>query len=135
MRAVKAGCEIRIGTSGWHYKHWRGPFYPANLPSSRMLPFYLNYFDTVEINNSFYHLPLANTFRNWRRQAEAGVRFAVKGSRYLTHMKKLKDPEAGLRRFFSPRDPPGTKPGPPLFHPPSPSGCTPPPPSRISHSL
>src|SRR5207245_11639239 len=101
MRAVKAGCEIRIGTSGWHYKHWRGPFYPANLPSSRMLPFYLNYFDTVEINNSFYHLPLANTFRNWRRQAEAGLRFAVKGSRYLSHMKKLKDPEAGLRRFFA----------------------------------
>ena len=123
MSTVKGGCEIRIGTSGWHYKHWRGPFYPTDLPSSRMLSFYLNYFDTVEINNSFYHLPLADTFRNWQRQAEPGVRFAVKGSRYLTHMKKLKDPKAGLRRFFALVDLLGTKLGPVLFQLPPHWGC------------
>jgi len=56
-------CELRIGTSGWHYKHWLGPFYPADLPVSEMLSFYQQHFDTVEVNNTFYHLPLEPGFR------------------------------------------------------------------------
>ncbi len=97
---TNAACEVRIGTSGWHYKHWRGPFYPEGLPSSSMFQFYLDHFDTVEINNSFYRLPLASTVENWRRVAPPDFCFAVKASRYLTHMKKLKDPTAALQRFF-----------------------------------
>jgi uncharacterized protein YecE (DUF72 family) len=92
--------EIRIGTSGWHYKHWRGPFYPVDLPSSEMLRRYERHFDTVEINNSFYRLPLASTFENWRQLTPSGFCFAVKASRYLTHMKRLKDPAPGLARFL-----------------------------------
>jgi uncharacterized protein YecE (DUF72 family) len=65
-----------------------------------MFQFYLDHFDTVEINNSFYRLPLASTFENWRRLASPGFCFAVKASRYLTHMKKLKDPTGALQRFF-----------------------------------
>ena len=105
---------IRIGCSGWQYKHWRGDFYPADLPQSRWFAHYAQVFDTVEINNSFYRLPPANTFAKWREQASPrqrrGLRpgsshgrrfiYAVKASRFLTHMKKLKDPEDPLFRFF-----------------------------------
>jgi uncharacterized protein YecE (DUF72 family) len=92
---------IHIGCSGWQYRHWRGDFYPAGLPASRWLEHYARHFDTVEINNSFYRLPEAATFAAWRRRAPARFRYAVKASRYLTHMKKLKDPEDPLARFFS----------------------------------
>jgi uncharacterized protein YecE (DUF72 family) len=92
--------EIRIGTSGWHYKHWRGPFYPRDMPASKMLAFYLQRFDTVEINNSFYRLPSENTFSAWRDATPAGFCFAVKGSRFITHNKKLKDPEPALERLL-----------------------------------
>ena len=112
---MNPACDIRIGTSGWHYKHWRGPFYPDGLPSSRMFEFYLDHFDTVEINNSFYRLPLASTFHHWRRLAPPGFCFAVKASRYLTHMKKLKDPAAALQRFFPLVDLLGDRLGPILF--------------------
>lgn len=91
---------ILIGTSGWQYKHWRGPFYPADLPASRMLAFYLEHFDTVEVNNSFYHLPAPATFENWKAASPPGFLFAVKGSRFITHMKKLKDPEPSSQKFF-----------------------------------
>jgi len=93
-------CEFRIGTSGWHYGHWRGPFYPRDLPAARMLDFYARRFDSVEINNSFYRLPTAETFAAWRDAAPPGFLFAVKASRYLTHMKKLKEPEQGLERLL-----------------------------------
>ena len=93
--------EMRIGCSGWQYKHWRGNFYPAELPQSRWFQFYAAQFDTVEINNSFYRLPEAETFARWREQAPARFLYAVKASRFLTHMKKLKDPEAPLNRMFS----------------------------------
>ena len=115
MSTAKAGGEVRIGTSGWHYKHWHGPFYPVDLPVSHMLAFYLDHFDSVEINNSFYRLPLASTFESWSRQATPGFCFAVKASRYLTHMKKLKDPQAGLQRFFPLVELLGDKLGPILF--------------------
>jgi len=92
--------EVWIGTSGWHYRHWRGPFYPADLPSARMLDFYLRHFDTVELNNSFYRLPPVGCFDTWRRATPPGFRFAVKASRFLTHNKKLKDPENALHNLL-----------------------------------
>lgn len=88
--------RVRIGTSGWHYKHWCGPFYEDSTAPSQMLQVYLRYFDTVEINNSFYKLPSAETFRLWRQSAPPGFCFAVKASRFITHMKKLKDPQNAL---------------------------------------
>ena len=93
--------NIRIGCSGWQYTHWRGDFYPAELPQARWLAYYAERFDTVEINNTFYRLPEAATFAAWRRRAPRGFVYAVKASRYLTHMKKLKDPVDPLRLFFT----------------------------------
>ncbi|MBI2875989.1 MAG: DUF72 domain-containing protein [Candidatus Tectomicrobia bacterium] len=91
---------IRIGTSGWVYKHWRGVFYPETLRQRDWFGYYAHAFDTVEINNSFYRLPSADAFDQWRRQAPPGFLYAVKASRFLTHLKKLKDPEEPLYRFF-----------------------------------
>ena len=91
---------LRIGCSGWQYKHWRGDFYPAGLPQSRWFAHYALTFDTVEINNSFYRLPPPETFARWRDQAPRRFLYAAKASRFLTHMKKLKDPEDPLARFF-----------------------------------
>jgi len=92
---------FRVGCSGWQYKHWRGNFYPTELPLKRWFEHYASVFDTVEINNSFYRLPEAATFAGWADRAPRGFLFAVKASRFLTHMKKLKDPEEPLERFFS----------------------------------
>jgi uncharacterized protein YecE (DUF72 family) len=83
---------IHIGTSGWHYDHWRRPFYPEDLTQKAFLTFYQQRFHTVEINNSFYQLPSEKTLFDWRESVPPGFIFAVKGSRYITHMKKLKDP-------------------------------------------
>jgi uncharacterized protein YecE (DUF72 family) len=106
---------IHIGTSGWHYKHWKGPFYPPDLPASRWLDFYTAHFDTVELNNTFYRLPPPTAAGMWRDSTPPGFRFAVKGSRFLTHMKKLKDPEPGIAKFFERIDPLGPKLGPVVF--------------------
>ncbi|MDQ6893242.1 MAG: DUF72 domain-containing protein [Acidobacteriota bacterium] len=91
---------FRVGCSGWQYRHWRRDFYPANLPASRWFDHYAERFDTVEINNSFYRLPESSVFEAWRRRAPRGFLYAVKASRYLTHNKKLKDPEEPIERFF-----------------------------------
>lgn len=96
--------QIHIGTSGWHYKHWRGAFYPEKLPAAKMLGFYTSHFSTVELNNTFYRLPQPNALNNWRDSTPAAFRFAMKGSRFLTHMKKLKDPATGIARFFERAD-------------------------------
>jgi uncharacterized protein YecE (DUF72 family) len=93
--------SIRIGCSGWQYPHWRGDFYPSGLASTRWLEHYASRFDTVEINNTFYRLPEAAAFEAWRRRTPPGFLFAVKASRYLTHMKKLKDPAEPLDRLFA----------------------------------
>lgn len=93
--------QVRVGCSGWQYKHWRGNFYPATLPATKWLEYYAAHFDTVEINNSFYRLPLAGTFAEWRRRVPASFVYAVKASRYLTHMKKLKEPKPPIALFFS----------------------------------
>jgi len=91
---------VHIGTSGWHYPHWKGPFYPENLPASKMLEFYTRHFDTVELNNTFYRLPVESGVRQWRASTPAHFVFAAKGSRFLTHMKKLKDPAPGIEKYF-----------------------------------
>jgi len=91
----------RVGCSGWNYTSWRGRFYPADLPVARWLEYYATRFDTVEINNSFYRLPEPSTFARWRTHVPPAFLFAVKASRFLTHMKRLVDPEEPLRRLFS----------------------------------
>jgi len=106
---------IRIGCSGWQYRHWRGDFYPAALPTSRWLEYYASHFDTVEINNSFYRLPEANTFASWRGRVPGTFVYAVKASRYLTHMKKLKDAAPAVERFFERADHLGDRLGPLLY--------------------
>lgn len=93
-------CDIRIGTSGFHYKHWKGPFYPEKMPESKMLQFYCERFDTVELNNSFYRLPTPEAFDCWRDATPPNFVFAVKASRFLTHNKKLKDPENALENLL-----------------------------------
>ena len=89
---------VRIGCSGWMYKHWRGLFYPERLAVKRWFAFYAEAFDTVEINNSFYHLPPPKTFEGWLRQAPPGFCYAVKANRFLTQAKKLKDCEEPIAR-------------------------------------
>ncbi|NIR46911.1 DUF72 domain-containing protein [candidate division KSB1 bacterium] len=89
-----------IGTSGWNYKHWKGPFYPDDLSQKDWLDYYLRKFQTVEINNSFYQLPEKKTFETWRETVPAEFVFSVKASRYITHMKKLKDPRESLNNFL-----------------------------------
>jgi len=93
--------SIRIGCSGWQYRGWRGDFYPPTLPLNRWFDYYAERFNSVEINNSFYRLPEARTFAAWGRRAPEGFEYAVKASRYLTHMKKLKDPDQPVELFFS----------------------------------
>jgi uncharacterized protein YecE (DUF72 family) len=107
--------EVRIGCSGWQYRHWRSAFYPSELPQTRWLAYYTTHFNTVEINNTFYRLPERTTFRDWRRQAPPGFRFALKASRFLTHMKKLKEPREPLARLFSRAIPLGDALGPILY--------------------
>ena len=107
--------QIWIGTSGWHYNHWYKLFYPDKMPTAEMLSYFTHHFDTVEINNTFYALPLESTFRRWEQTVPAGFRFAVKGSRYITHIKKLMDPEEPLKRFLPLTDLLGRKLGPILF--------------------
>jgi uncharacterized protein YecE (DUF72 family) len=92
--------RARVGCSGWVYRHWRNDFYPADLATTGWFAHYARTFDTVEINNSFYRLPSSQAFERWRRQAPPCFLFAVKASRYLTHLRKLKEPEAPLELFF-----------------------------------
>lgn len=92
--------KVFIGTSGWSYEHWQGVFYPQDLPKSQWLEYYCQHFRTVEINASFYHLPKPKTFENWRKRTGKDFVFSVKGSRYITHIKKLKDCRESVKRFF-----------------------------------
>jgi uncharacterized protein YecE (DUF72 family) len=93
--------KVYVGTSGWNYKHWIGRFYPEDLPQNEMLGFYARQFDSVEINNSFYQLPKLKTFNNWRQAVPKNFTFAVKASRFITHMKKLKAPKTSSRKLFT----------------------------------
>jgi uncharacterized protein YecE (DUF72 family) len=96
----QAKCDIRIGTSGWHYDHWAGPFYPADLPKDKWLEYYAQHFDTVELNNTFYHLPKEQSLKRWHKLAPKDFIYSVKANRYITHIKRLKDPQEVLDRFF-----------------------------------
>ncbi len=91
---------IHVGTSGYGYAHWRRIFYPEGLAAKHWLAFYASVFRTVELNATFYRLPTEQAVRNWRDEAPPGFVFAAKGSRYLTHMKRLKDPQQGLERYL-----------------------------------
>jgi uncharacterized protein YecE (DUF72 family) len=92
--------KVYIGTSGWHYKHWRGTFYPPDLKSSQHFEYYSRCFNTVEVNNSFYKLPQKSTFTAWGEAAPDNFLFAVKGSRFITHAKKLKVEPGSISMFF-----------------------------------
>lgn len=93
--------KVYIGTSGFNYKHWGdGVFYPSGLPQSKWLDFYAQYFDTVELNTTFYRLPQKSVFESWYNQAPNNFIFAVKGNRFITQQKKLKDPEGPVQNFF-----------------------------------
>jgi uncharacterized protein YecE (DUF72 family) len=92
---------IRIGCSGWNYEHWRnGVFYPPRLPPRRWLDFYARRFDTVEINSTFYRLPRESAVANWERESPPGFVFAVKMSRYATHIKRLRDLGPSIALFY-----------------------------------
>jgi uncharacterized protein YecE (DUF72 family) len=93
--------EIRIGCSGWNYQHWRnGVFYPPRLAARRWLDFYSAHFDTVEINSTFYRLPRETAVANWVRESRPGFLFAVKMSRYVTHIKRLRDLGPSIALFY-----------------------------------
>ncbi len=89
-----------VGTSGWIYQHWMGIFYPPKLFGSEQLAFYTEHFLTLAVNFSFSRLPERSVFETWREQTPQGFVFAVKGSRFFTHMKKLNDPEEPLSRLM-----------------------------------
>jgi uncharacterized protein YecE (DUF72 family) len=124
--------KIHIGTSGWHYKHWKGPFYPAEIADEDQLDFYCSKFKTVELNNSFYKLPTSATFTSWRKASPADFLFAVKGSRFITHLKKLKLDKEGIKLFFSRIRYLKEKLGPVLFQLPPRWKCNP---ERLEHFL
>src|ERR1043165_3614021 len=99
IRTVAKG-RVYIGTSGWHYKTWQGVYYPQELKTGEWLAYYAKRYKTTEINNSFYRLPKPETVLNWVEQVPGGFKFCPKISRYLSHTKRLLDPEEPLRRFF-----------------------------------
>jgi uncharacterized protein YecE (DUF72 family) len=98
---------IRIGCSGWNYASWRGDFYPKGVGPSRWLEHYATVFDTVEVNTTFYRLARREAVERWVRQTPERFCFAVKSSRYLTHMKRLTDLDRGVERLYEPLAPLG----------------------------
>lgn len=98
---MKKKGKIHIGTSGWHYSYWKGPFYPKDLPEKRFLSYYIQHFSTVEMNRTFYSLPKKSVFQGYADFVPRSFLFSVKASRFITHVKKLKDPKMSLHRFFT----------------------------------
>ena len=90
--------RFHIGTSGWMYDHWRGDFYPQELAKSKWLPYYVEQFETVELNNTHYIQPKPASWQNWHDAAPDGFRYAIKAHRFLTHWKRFKDPERSLEK-------------------------------------
>lgn len=109
------GPRVRIGTSGYVYPHWRERFYPKGLPARAWLGYYAERFPAVELNNTFYRLPTERAAEGWARSTPPGFVFALKGSRYLTHVKRLTDRGRGIDRFFSAVEPLSAKTGPVLW--------------------
>jgi uncharacterized protein YecE (DUF72 family) len=97
--------DVRIGCSGWDYDHWRGDFYERSEPKRRWLERYAEQFDTVEVNSTFYRLARPAAVRRWIEATPDGFRFAVKASRYLTHVRRLTDLDRGIERFYEPLAP------------------------------
>ncbi len=111
---------IHIGTSGWFYEHWIQTFYPNKLPAEERLTFYSRYFSCVEINSTFYHLPSEQAVKNWAARTPSDFVFAIKASRYITHLKRLNDYETTVPNFLQQLRLLGKKLGPILFQlPPS----------------
>jgi uncharacterized protein YecE (DUF72 family) len=92
---------VRVGCSGWNYADWRERIYPKGLPASKWLEHYATLFDTVEVNNTFYRLPRVEAVARWVEQSPPGFMFAVKASRYLTHVKRLRELGQGVERFYA----------------------------------
>ncbi|MDP9388143.1 MAG: DUF72 domain-containing protein [Actinomycetota bacterium] len=90
---------LLVGTSGWQYRDWRGTFYPADMAQARWLEHYAERFRTVEVNNAFYRLPEASTFQRWAERTPSDFVVGVKTSRYLTHVRRLREPEEAVARF------------------------------------
>ena len=109
------GKKIFIGTSGWSYKHWVGKFYPEKSNSEEQFKFYTKHFDTVEINNSFYRLPPRSVFETWYEHSPKRFFFVIKASRFITHMRKLTQPQEPIARLFNSIDALKEKLGPILF--------------------
>jgi uncharacterized protein YecE (DUF72 family) len=107
--------RIHVGTSGWSYDHWKGPFYPGHLAGERMLAYYAGHFRTTEINSSFYRLPAKETLKRWHDGTPEDFLFSAKASRYITHLKKLEDPKQSVSAFLRRIRILGDKLGPILF--------------------
>jgi len=106
---------IVVGTSGWQYDHWRGVLYPEGLPKRLWLRRFAEVFPSVEVNNSFYRLPGDGTFGKWRRETPPGFKFAAKASRYITHIRRLRDAGDSVELFWTRVRELGDKRGPVLF--------------------
>ena len=106
---------LHVGTSGWQYAHWKRVFYPDKLPQRSWLQFFAERFQTVEVNNTFYNLPERSVFEHWRRGSPRDFTFALKMSRFLTHLKRLHDPEESVQRFMERAGGLGAKLGPVLI--------------------
>lgn len=112
--------RLLLGTSGWTYASWKGPFYPKDLPSRSFLKFYAAEFPTTEVNYSFYHLPKPSTYERWRTLVPDHFVFAVKASRFITHIKRLHDATEAWQTFVQNASVLGPHLGPILFQfPPS----------------
>ena len=98
---MKRKPALHVGCSGWNYNHWKGLFYPKKSSSAAWFKEYSSHFSTVEINNTFYQLPGKPTFKKWHDQAPPKFIYAVKANRFITHMKKLKDPKVPVKHFLS----------------------------------
>ena len=112
---AKASGKVHIGTSGWHYTHWKGAFYPHDLPVKKFLSFYAETFSTVEINRTFYGLPKKQSLSEYDKMVPKAFIFSVKASRFITHTKRLKVPKSSLNKFFSCVNGLGSHLGPVLF--------------------
>ena len=107
--------QVRIGCSGWSYAHWRKIFYPEKMPAREHFNFYAKHFDTVELNNSFYRQPPRERFVAWAEQAPPGFLFAVKGSRYISHIKRMAVEQKSIDMVVEPAEGLGDRLGPILF--------------------
>jgi uncharacterized protein YecE (DUF72 family) len=123
---------LYVGTSGWQYRHWREAFYPTGVPQRAWLDHYAQHFQTVELNNSFYRLPEALAFERWRDETPDGFVFAVKASRFLTHFRRLRDPEQPVKLFVDRARHLGSKLGPVLLQLPPQFPADP---GRLAHAL